>query len=36
MALSKGCTIGLIILGIIFLLIIIFLVVVWINKDKIV
>ena len=36
MALSKGCTIGLIILGIIFLLIIIALVVIWMNKDKIV
>lgn len=33
---SKGCTIGLIILGIIVLLILIALIVVWINKDKIV
>ncbi len=36
MAMSKGCTIALVIVGILFLLIIIGIVIVWMNKDKIV
>lgn len=36
MAMSKGCTIALVVVGILFLLIIIGIVIVWMNKDKIV